>query len=89
MAERLIDANEFRRFCHEQLDKDKYSVDEILDMIDSQRTAYDVDAVVEQLEEKENNPHYFPINDGMFARGESAAYGTAIKIVKNMGEWCI
>ena len=36
---RLIDANRFRRFVHEQLDEyNVYSVDEILEMIDEQPT---------------------------------------------------
>lgn len=36
---RLIDANRFRRFAHEQLDEyNVYSVDEILEMIDEQPT---------------------------------------------------
>lgn len=51
--ERLINADNFRRFCHEQLDKTIYTVDEILEMIDIQQTAYDVEKVVEQLENLE------------------------------------
>lgn len=36
---RLIDANRFRRFAHEQLDEyNVYSVDEIFEMIDEQPT---------------------------------------------------
>lgn len=41
---RLIDADDFRRFAHEQLEGEKtYSIDEILEMIDEQPTAYDVE----------------------------------------------
>lgn len=50
---RLIDADNFRRFAHEQLEGNKtYSIDEILEMIDEQPTAYDVDAVEEQLKQQ-------------------------------------
>jgi RNA-splicing ligase RtcB len=49
---RLIDANTFRRFAHEQLEGNKtYGIDEILEMIDEQPTAYNVDKVVEELED--------------------------------------
>lgn len=50
---RMIDANKFRRFAHEQLENDKlYSADDILEMIDEQPTAYEVDAVVKELEDE-------------------------------------
>lgn len=49
---RMIDANKFRRFAHEQLENDKlYSADDILEMIDEQPTAFDIEAVVKKLEE--------------------------------------
>lgn len=48
---RLIDANEFRRFVHEQVGEDvKLDADMLLDAIDSQDTAYDVEEVVKQLQ---------------------------------------
>ena len=47
---RMIDANKFRRFAHEQLENDKlYSADDILEMIDEQSTAYNVEAVAMEL----------------------------------------
>ena len=47
---RLIDADEFRRFAHEQLEGEKtYSIDEILEMIDEQPTAYGIEKVVEEV----------------------------------------
>ena len=49
---RLIDADAFRRYAHEQLEGSKsYSADERLEMIDEQPTAYDVEKVVEELHE--------------------------------------
>ena len=41
---RLIDADIFRRYAHEQLEGNKpYTIDEILKMIDEQSTAYDAE----------------------------------------------
>lgn len=49
---RIIDANKFRRFVHEQLEMfETYSADKILEMIDEQPTAYDLDKVVRELED--------------------------------------
>ena len=49
--QRLINADKFRRYAHEQLELDKtYTADEILEMIDQQETAYDVEKVVSELE---------------------------------------
>lgn len=48
---KLINADDFRRYVHEQLELNKsYTADEILEMIDEQPTAYDVDTVAEKLE---------------------------------------
>lgn len=49
---RLIDADKFRRFAHEQLEGNKtYSIDEILEMIDEQPTAFDKNEVMKELKE--------------------------------------
>ena len=49
---RMIDANKFRRFAHEQLENDKlYSADDILEMIDEQSTAYNVEEVVKEVQD--------------------------------------
>lgn len=53
---RLIDADNFRRFAHEQLEGEKtYSIDEILEMIDEQPTAYDVEKVVSEIKRYSGN----------------------------------
>ena len=50
---RLIDADNFRRYAHEQLKSDKtYTADEILEMIDDQSIAYNIEKVVEQLKQR-------------------------------------
>ena len=79
---RLIDADKLKYAIH-----CAYSDDlEILEKIDEQPTAFDVDKVVEQLEtrktraaalQKENISEYF--------EGETDAFEFAIKIVKGGG----
>lgn len=47
---RLIDAEDFRRYVHEQLEGNRpYTDDEILEMIDEQPTAFDADMVYRQM----------------------------------------
>ncbi len=49
----LIDADNFRRYVHEQLEGNKtYTIDEILEMIDEQPTAFDIEKVIAELEKK-------------------------------------
>ena len=79
---RLIDADAFRRYAHEQLEGSKsYSADEILEMIDEQPTAYDVEKVVEELQSLSNaEADYYYANSNDVIDRE-----TAIVIVKNGG----
>lgn len=84
---RLIDADRFRRFAHEQLDEyNVYSVDEIFEMIDEQPTAYHLDKVVKELDEQaEECRKYWQNFDDEDAFGGMNAYCHAIRIVKRGG----
>lgn len=93
---RLIDADEFRRFAHEQLENDKfYSADDILEFIDEQSIAYDFEAVVQQLEMEANiaasdkERYYYVPSQYEFARGYFQAICAALGIVKEGGAECI
>lgn len=94
---RLIDADKFRRYAHEQLEGNKtYTIDEILEMIDEQPTAYDVEKVVAELEyeleltreaqtiECRNNDGYGTPLQAKFS-GEIGALLKAIEIVRKGG----
>ena len=77
---RLIDADNFRRFAHEQLEGNKtYSIDEILEMIDEQPTAYDVEKVVAELED---DLPFIEADDG---GGTFIHKASAIEIVRKGG----
>ena len=80
---RMIDANKFRRFAHEQLENDKlYSADDILEMIDEQPTAYEVDAVVKELEDMKTKTFVSGITFDPYEFGACHAIDKAIEIVK-------
>lgn len=84
--QRLIDADWFRRYVHEQLELGKtYTDDEILEMIDEQPTAYDVEAVVAELEKILGDTNFEKatqeVNES-FYDGLAYAYGMAISIVR-------
>lgn len=77
---RLIDADNFRRFAHEQLVGNKtYSIDEILEMIDEQPTTYDVEKVVAELED---DLPFIEADDG---GGTFIHKASAIEIVRKGG----
>lgn len=88
---RLIDADNFRRFAHEQLEGEKtYSIDEILEMIDEQPTAYDIEKVVAELEKKrievqKMKNDCIALSDMEVCDIESVTYDRAIDIVKRGG----
>ena len=76
--QRLIDAYEFKRFVHEQLEPDKsYSQDEIWEMIKERPTAYDLEKVVEELKH--------PNNYTIVAGKHFTTVERAIEIVKRGG----
>ena len=83
---RLIDADAFRRYAHEQLEGSKsYSADEILEMIDEQPTAYDVEKVVEELESlRIDKSNYFGVLNVVAEKYDRAneMLNDAIDIVK-------
>ena len=79
---RLIDADAFRRYAHEQLEGSKsYSADEIIEMIDKQPTAYNVEKVVAELEKLPNREadYYYANSNDVIDRED------AIDIVKRGG----
>ena len=77
---RLIDADKFRRFAHEQLENDNlYSADDILEFIYEQPTAYDPEEVVELLE----GASYF--SEYLDAKTRYINLYKAIKIVREGG----
>ncbi len=85
---RLIDADEFKKQIAGMSVVNNYPADKVnkmCELIDCQKTAYDVDKVVEQLEEKVLNTSDTQI--GISAR---MAFGKSIEIVKSGGtDWNI
>lgn len=77
---RLIDADEAKKFYKENLILPEKSHEIIVrTMIDAVPTAYDLDKVVEQLEEKQD---IFLYDDSDYGEGKYNAFNEAIKIVK-------
>lgn len=76
---RLIDADDVKKMISDTFEKEKdvinsfWKMGTLMDKVDEIQTAYDVDAVVEQLEE-----HFNATND----KGARLAYHHAIQIVK-------
>lgn len=79
---RLIDADDVKKMISDTFEKEKdvinsfWKVGTLIDKVDEIQTAYNVDAVVKQLEE-----HFNATND----KGARLAYHHAIKIVKGGG----
>lgn len=86
---RLIDADEMIKRLHEwntQDDMDKALYSFALHRIIEQSTAYDVDAVVRQLEKKMAKAREKePENTSKYFEGEADVFEIAIKIVKGGG----
>lgn len=78
---RLIDADEFKKFLT-KLYEAGAPYDGIIELLDKQPTAYDVDKVVEQLEDRSKE-----YNSGVRLRGkpEEIITNEAIEIVKGGG----
>lgn len=83
---RLIDADEFKKFLT-KLYEAGAPYDGIIELLDKQPTAYDVDKVVEQLEEKELNClKKDVITSNKRYRHMAYAFRQAIGVVKGGGE---
>lgn len=93
---RLIDADEFKKYVSEifEQNKDLFQTDEyrnfagaitqgILDDIDKQPTAYNVDKVVEQLEELKDTERDDGVAELITTRVWNRSISKAIEIVKN------
>lgn len=87
---RLIDADKFQDGLYKRMEQGELSFDAfqvMVDMLDVQPTAYDVDKVVEQLKKKaEEAKEYWGKHDDECAFGEMNTYCNAVKIVKSGGE---
>ena len=85
---RLIDADDVKKMISDTFEKDKdvinsfWKMGTLMDKVDEIQTAYDVDAVVEQLEERSEE-----YNSGVRLHGkpEEMLTDEAIEIVKGGG----
>lgn len=85
---RLIDANDVKKMISDTFEKEKdvinsfWKMGTLMDKVDEIQTAYDVDAVVEQLEERSEE-----YNSGVRLHGkpEEMLTDEAIEIVKGGG----
>ena len=78
---RLIDADVFKEIVGTETKLRRM----VCDLIDSQPTAYDVDKVLEQLEENKDEAKFMWDEDD-FYKGQAWAYQDAIDIVRNGGK---
>jgi hypothetical protein len=82
------------------IDADKINVEDVIggksefandiraamkDLIDEQSTAYDVDKILKELDEKKTESYYQSVDGDVFSMGENSAYQKAIEIVERGG----
>ena len=80
---RLIDADAFIEYANRRLD---LCADELRLMIEEQPTAYDVEKVVKELENKKNEYlEGFRIHDNYEMYGVACGFGDSIEIVRKGG----